>query len=96
MNLLIAYDVSTVSPDGRRRLRRVAQVCLDFGQRVQLSVFECSVSESDFVRLRQRLLTEMDIEKDNLRIYHLHGSLKDVVETHGVNRAIDFEGPLVI
>jgi CRISPR-associated protein Cas2 len=96
MNLLITYDVSTVSPEGPRRLRRVAQVCLDFGQRVQLSVFECSVSETDLARLRQRLLAEIDLDQDSLRIYHLHGLLKDVVETHGVNRAIDFDGPLVI
>lgn len=95
MNLLVTYDVSTTTPEGRRRLRRVAQVCEDFGQRVQYSVFECSVGEADLVRLRSRLLDEMDPGEDSLRLYSLPGRLSDAVEVHGRDRRIDFEGPLI-
>ena len=96
MNLLVTYDVSTTTPEGRRRLRRVAQVCQDFGQRVQYSVFECSVGETDLVRLRSRLLDEIDPDEDSLRLYRLHGSIADTVEVHGLDRRIDFDGPLIV
>ncbi len=96
MNLLVTYDVSTTTPEGRRRLRRVAQVCQDFGQRVQYSVFECSVGETDLVRLRSRLLDEIDPDDDSLRLYRLHGSISETVEVHGLDRRVDFEGPLIV
>jgi CRISPR-associated protein Cas2 len=96
MNLLVTYDVSTTTPEGRRRLRRVAQVCQDFGQRVQYSVFECSVGETDLVRLRSRLLDEIDPDEDSLRLYRLHGSIADTVEVHGRDQRIDFDGPLIV
>ncbi len=96
MHVLVTYDVNTQTSAGRRRLRRVARVCLDFGQRVQYSVFECVVGETEFARLRTRLLVEIDPEADNLRLYRLAGSFTEVVEAHGRNRAIDFEGPLII
>jgi CRISPR-associated protein Cas2 len=96
MYLLVAYDVETTTPEGRRRLRRVARVCQDYGQRVQYSVFEVSVGETDLVRFRGRLLGEIDPEKDSLRLYVLGGRFAEVVEAHGRNRSIDFEGPLVV
>lgn len=96
MNVLVTYDVQTTTPAGRRRLRRVAQVCLDFGQRVQYSVFECNVGETELVKLRSRLLDEIDPAEDSLRLYRLVGNFQEVVESHGKDRRIDFDGPLVI
>ena len=96
MNLLVTYDVSTVSKAGRRRLRRVA-TCKDFGQRVQFSVFECVVGETDFVRLRDRLLDEIKPEEDSLRLYHFRADFRDAssVERYGQDRAVDFDGSLI-
>lgn len=96
MNVLVTYDVQTTTPAGRRRLRRVAQVCLDFGQRVQYSVFECNVGELEFVKLRGRLLDEIDPAEDSLRLYRLLGNFSEVVESHGKDRRVDFDGPLVV
>jgi CRISPR-associated protein Cas2 len=96
MHLLVTYDVNTTTPEGRRRLRRVARICCDFGQRVQYSVFEIVVGETDLFRLRSRLLDEINPELDSLRLYQLGGSFDLVVEAHGRNRSVDFEGPLVI
>lgn len=96
MNILITYDVSTITPEGRRRLRQVAQACADFGQRVQYSVFECSVGEADFVRLRNRLLEILDFHEDSLRVYRLPGKVDDLVEVHGLDRRIDFDDPLIV
>jgi CRISPR-associated protein Cas2 len=96
MNVLVTYDVNTTTPEGRRRLRRVARACLDFGQRVQYSVFECVVGETELARLRERLISEIDPELDSLRLYTVGGNFGTAVEAHGRNRSIDFEGPLVI
>jgi CRISPR-associated protein Cas2 len=96
MNLLVTYDVSTLTTAGRRRLRRVARACLDFGQRVQASVFECQVGESELVRLRVRLLEEIDPREDSLRLYRLRGEFADIVESHGIDRRINFDGPLIV
>ncbi|MGH7137071.1 MAG: CRISPR-associated endonuclease Cas2 [Pirellulales bacterium] len=96
MNVLVTYDVQTTTPAGRRRLRRVAQVCLDFGQRVQYSVFECNVGETELVKLRSRLLDEIDLTEDSLRLYRLVGNFHEVVESHGKDRRIDYDGPLVV
>lgn len=71
MDVLVAYDVNTESKAGRRRLRRVATACKDYGQRVQYSVFECSVTQAQMEALRERLLGILDEEEDNLRIYRL-------------------------
>ena len=95
MLVLITYDVSTESIEGQRRLRRVAKVCLDYGQRVQKSVFECLVDPEQWVRLRQRLLEETKLEEDSLRFYFLGKNWKLRVEHVGVQTAYDPEGPLV-
>jgi CRISPR-associated protein Cas2 len=71
MYVLVTYDVCTLTKEGRRRLRRVAQVCLNYGQRVQLSVFECAVGETDLARLRHDLLEEINSGEDSLRLYLL-------------------------
>ncbi len=96
MLILVTYDVSTESPAGRRRLRRVAKVCKDYGQRVQKSVFECQVDPTNYERLEQALLDEIDEKEDNLRIYRLHEPLAKNVKEFGCFRATDFEAPLII
>lgn len=94
MRLLIAYDVSTVTPEGQRRLRRVAQACQDYGQRVQKSLFECRFGPSQWAELRLRLLSEIDDRADSLRVYHLDDDTS--VEHHGCHEPFDMDGPLVI
>lgn len=96
MELVVTYDVATTTRAGRRRLRRVAQVCLDYGQRVQQSVFECTLNETDLARFRSRLLEEIEPTEDSLRLYRLGGRFADLVETHGRNHRIDFGGPLIM
>ena len=95
MMVLITYDVSTESNGGKRRLRRVARACRDFGQRVQFSVFECEVDPAQFVKLRARLLKEIDAERDSLRFYQLGANWKPKVEHVGAKPALDLDGPLV-
>ena len=96
MLVLVSYDVSTVEPAGRRRLRRVAKACLDYGQRVQNSVFECTVDPERFTRLKLRLLDEFDPEQDSLRFYYLGSNWRGRVEHHGAKPTVDLEGPLVV
>ena len=96
MVVVVAYDVSTESKEGRRRLRRVAQACEDFGQRVQKSLFECVLRSQDWVRLRGRLLSEIDDKQDNLRFYFLEEDSRKKTEHHGIGRPLDLEGPLIV
>ena len=94
MKVLVVYDVSTSDPKGPRRLRRVARACQDYGQRVQQSVFECTVGEAEWVRLRTRLLAEMDASRDSVRFYFLESDAR--VEHHGAGEPWDMDGPLVV
>jgi CRISPR-associated protein Cas2 len=96
MMVLVSYDVSTTSAAGRRRLRRVAKTCLDFGQRVQNSVFECVVDPTQWTELRLRLLTEFDDKEDSLRFYFLGSHWKGRVEHFGIKNVLDLDGPLVV
>lgn len=96
MWIIVAYDVCTETKPGRRRLRRVAQVCKDYGQRVQKSVFECQVNEMMFEKLRRRLLREIDHDEDNLRFYRLNEPRNEHVETYGLSRTIFFDDPLIV
>lgn len=95
MMVLITYDVSTDSDGGKRRLRRVARACKDFGQRVQFSVFECEVEPAQWVQLRARLLKEIDAATDSLRFYQLGANWQARVEHVGAKPALDLNGPLV-
>jgi CRISPR-associated protein Cas2 len=95
MLMLITYDVATTSPQGRRRLRRMAQACKNYGQRVQKSVFECNVESEHWVVLRDELLRIINPEEDSLRFYHLDENARARIEHVGVNEPVDFEGPLV-
>lgn len=94
MLVLVVYDVSTADPAGPRRLRKVARACMDYGQRVQKSVFECRVGPTEWVALRDRLFKAMDAARDSLRFYFLDSDVK--VEHHGANEPMDWEGPLVL
>ncbi|MBX3334659.1 MAG: CRISPR-associated endonuclease Cas2 [Nitrospira sp.] len=96
MNILITYDVSTETAAGRKRLRKVALACQDFGQRVQKSVFECSVSEMQYEEVMRRLLEIIEEKEDSLRVYRLIEPKEKYVQVYGVNTAIDFEEPLVL
>lgn len=96
MLVLISYDVSLEERDGVRRLRRIAKACQDYGQRVQYSVFECVVDPAQWARLKDRLLTEMDEEKDSLRFYYLGANWKRKIEHVGAKAAYDPEGPLIV
>lgn len=96
MLTLVCYDVNTETAAGRRRLRRVARVCESTGQRVQKSVFECQVNQAEFEELARRLLDEIDLQLDVLRLYRLPATRGMVVKEYGQFKATDFEGPLVI
>jgi len=96
MLMLIAYDVATATAAGRRRLRRVARACLDFGQRVQNSVFECEVDPAQWTALRARLIGEIEPECDSLRFYRLGSQGAQRVEHIGAKPVLDLEGPIVV
>lgn len=96
MNLLLCYDVNTETLAGRCRLRRVAKICEAYGQRVQHSVFECTVSPPVLECLRQRILHEIDAQEDSMRFYHLGADREAVVEAYGRDRYVDFTAPLVV
>ena len=93
--MLVTYDVNTETPAGRKRLRRVARACLDFGQRVQNSVFECEVDPAQWTALRARLLGEIDETRDSLRFYRLGADGRRRVEHAGAKPTLDLEGPLL-
>lgn len=95
MLILVAYDVNTETPAGRKRLRRVARACLDFGQRVQNSVFECEVDPAQWAALRARLIAEIDPARDSLRFYRLGGKGQRRVEHIGTKPTLDLDGPLL-
>ena len=94
--ILITYDVSTETSAGRKRLRRVAKTCLNYGQRVQKSVFECQVNTMEMAKLKDQLLQEIDNTQDSLRIYRIIEPLEKNREEFGNRRATDFEDTLII
>lgn len=96
MLIIVTYDVSTETREGRRRLRRVAKVCESMGQRVQKSVFECQVNDMQYEQLERALLAEIDESEDNLRFYRITEPTELRVKQYGEFRSVDFEGPLVI
>lgn len=95
MMVVVSYDVSTSRKGGPRRLRRVARACLDFGQRVQNSVFECIVDPTEWTALRLRLLQEFKAEEDSLRFYFMGSNWKGHVEHQGAKKVPDLEEPLI-
>ncbi|MFQ5483095.1 MAG: CRISPR-associated endonuclease Cas2 [Nitrospinaceae bacterium] len=95
MMVLVAYDVSTQSAAGQRRLRRVAKTCCNYGQRVQNSVFECLVDPAQWTELRHLLVQEIDPGLDSLRFYFLGRNWKKRVEHVGAKPGYDPEGPMI-
>lgn len=96
MLIIVTYDVSTETREGRRRLRRVAKICEGIGQRVQKSVFECRVNQMQYEEVERKLLAEIDDKQDNLRLYRLTEPVDLHIKEYGNFKAVDFDGPLVI
>jgi len=96
MLVLICYDVSTIEPEGTRRLRRVAKACKNYGQRVQFSVFECEIDPAQWTTLRQNLIDEIDPEKDSLRFYFLGSNWRRRIEQIGAKKSYDPDEPLIV
>jgi len=96
MNIVVTYDVNTEDKAGRRRLRRVAKICQDYGQRVQYSVFECTIEEIGFDAMMAALKKEIHPELDSLRIYRLHGARNGAVRTLGKDNYRDFSTETLI
>ncbi|HVJ48737.1 CRISPR-associated endonuclease Cas2 [Desulfitobacterium sp.] len=96
MMVLITYDVNTITDGGKKRLRQVAKQCVNNGQRVQNSVFECLVDPAQFAQLKKKLETIIDPETDSLRYYFLGNGWKNRVEHVGTKSVVDPEGPFII
>jgi CRISPR-associated protein Cas2 len=96
MLVLVTYDVNTENAGGRRRLRLIAKQCVNCGQRVQNSVFECLLDASQSQLLKHKLCSIMDKEKDSLRFYYLGNNYQTKIEHFGVKASYDPEGPLMI
>lgn len=96
MLVLITYDVSTQDSAGKRRLRKVAKECVNYGQRVQNSVFECVLDSSQTLMLKDKLLSIIDDESDSLRFYYLGNNYKAKVEHFGVKEGYEAEGVLMV
>jgi len=96
MMVVVSYDVSTIEPEGQARLRRVAKICRNYGQRAQFSVFECEVDPAMWAFLRQKLINVIDPEADSLRFYFLGANWKRRVEHVGAKKVIDPDGPLIV
>ena len=96
MLVLITYDVSTEDGKGKTRLRKVAKQCVNYGQRVQNSVFECILDAAQCKILKAKLLDIIDEEKDSLRFYYLGNQYKSKIEHYGVKGSFDQEGVLLL
>lgn len=96
MLVLITYDVSTQSAAGRKRLRKVAKECVNYGQRVQNSVFECILDSSQLLTVKDKLMSIIDEKEDSLRFYNLGNKYQHKVEHFGAKESYDAEGTLMI
>lgn len=96
MLVLVTYDVNTETPAGKRRLRRIAKTCQNYGQRVQFSVFECNIDPAQWVKLRAKLVHEMEPSLDSLRFYFLGSNWQNRVEHEGAKEPRDLEGALIL
>lgn len=96
MLVIVSYDVRTSDTGGQRRLRHVAKTCLDYGLRVQYSVFECIVDPAQWAVLKQKLINIIDKEKDSLRFYYLGANWKNRVEHIGAKKIMNLEEDVMI
>lgn len=95
MLVLVTYDVNTEDRNGKKRLRHVAKQCVNYGVRVQNSVFECVVNEAQLRELKKKLIDEIDEAKDSLRFYYLGNNHKTKVEHVGAKPTISVEDELI-
>lgn len=96
MMVIISYDVNTTDEMGKKRLRKVAKECQNHAQRVQNSVFEANLDYSTFLKLKDRLLTLIDVEHDSLRFYYLGNNWKRKIEHIGAKKTYDSEGVIIV
>lgn len=96
MYILVTYDVDTTNKEGARRLRNVAKVCIDYGQRVQNSVFECEVTEVQYCLLKERIKNIIDDSLDSIRFYSLSRNERKRVEVLGIETAYKVDDALII
>ena len=96
MLVLITYDVCTQDASGRKRLRKIARECVNYGQRVQNSVFECILDAAQCRQLQHKLVNLMDAEQDSIRFYYLGNQYKTKVEHFGVKESYEAEGVLMV
>ena len=96
MYILVTYDVDTISESGQKRLRRGAKICKDYGIRVQNSVFECDVTETQYVRLKAALSDAMDNQLDSIRFYHLNKNDNRRVVTLGKMTSYNINDTIIL
>ncbi len=96
MFVLITYDIATTSDSGKKRLRKVAKACVNYGQRVQNSVFECKLDTAQCRKLELELEDLIDTDTDSLRFYYLGKTKETKVKHIGAKAAYDIEGPIII
>lgn len=96
MMVLVSYDISLDNKNGARRLRRVSKICSNYGQRVQYSVFECSLDPALWIKVRAQLIDTIDEKKDSLRFYFLGANWKKRIEHIGAKESLDPDDPLVL
>lgn len=97
MMMLIAYDVSLEDRQGAKRLRRIAKICEDYGLRVQFSLFECDITQAQWLTLKAKLLDTYQAETDSLRFYRLGKNWQSKIEHHGAKKTFDlFNDPLIL
>jgi CRISPR-associated protein Cas2 len=96
LDVLVTYDVSTETREGRRRLRKVAIACCDHGQRVQNSVFECRLTPAQLEAFEARLLALIDVTEDRLRLYTLPADFDRAVRIYGIRPEYDLKEPIIV
>ncbi len=96
MLVVITYDVNTETPAGRKRLRNIAKICVNRGQRVQSSVFECKLDQAQFIEMKNRLSNMIDPKTDSLRFYLLGNNYQERIEHVGARPSYDPEQTMII
>lgn len=95
MMILITYDVSTESAEGRNRLRKVAKQCVNYGIRVQNSVFECKLNAAQYVVVKDELLKLINLKEDSIRFYKLGSNYEKQIEHYGIKETINIDKPVI-
>lgn len=96
MYILITYDINTISQNGQTRLRNVAKTCINYGQRVQNSVFECKVNEAQYRELQHKLIKIIDKNVDSLRFYRLGENYNKKVKHIGAKESYKVDDPIIL